>query len=373
MIPNLRACLEALAANADILPASGGAVQQLLQPDQEQREDEALSTDGVLDLFAETPAPRGMSAYIPCAPITREAEHRYRYFFDGALRTYYLCSASEHEVTEPVVLAEMGATCLHREYDGRLVAAGFSRKVALLTNLARFSGAVKLAVERSADGSGIEVIDTGSDPENLFGRRVADAALRCQGVARWHMRQLEIALLDEIQSDDWMIVDGSVAISTSRIRSLRSRKVMGVAKSFATTPKFKVGRGSTQIGVMRLLAELPVGHRTPVFTSVGGVVGFWYVRLWEQGAVDFPLMGVVKCDMVLPSDSRVFDADMVTALSRCLVAERCVTPYGKDARWHSHLYPIHICEQYIRTRFQSPVMQREWLAREWSRILRGTK
>jgi hypothetical protein len=83
-------------------------------------------------------------------------------------------------------------------------------------------------------------------------------------------------------------------------------------------------------------------------------------------------MGVVKCDMVLPKDDRVFDADLVTNISSCLVAERNVTPYGRDARWHSHLYPIHIAEEVIRTRFQSPIMQREWLAREWSRILRGT-
>ena len=65
MIHQLRGALEALAANADILPASGGAVQQLLQPDQEEKEDDALQPDGLVDLFAETPVPRGVSAYIP--------------------------------------------------------------------------------------------------------------------------------------------------------------------------------------------------------------------------------------------------------------------------------------------------------------------
>lgn len=373
MIQKLRGCLEALAANADILPASGGAVQQLLQPDQEQREDEALQPEGDFDLYAETPAPRRMDGYIPCPGKGRHEEHRFRYFFDGTLRTYYLCSATEHAVTEPVVLAELGAAALHRDGEGRLAPAAHQSKLALLTNLSKFSGAVGVALRRSAEGSAIEVINTGDDVDNPFGRRVSDPALRCQGVARWEMRQLEISLLDSLETEDWIVVDGSVAISTSRIRKLRDRKVIGIAKSFATTPKFKVGKGSSQMGVTKLLAELPVAHRTPVFTVSGGDVGFWYVRLWEQGAVDFPLMGVVKCDMILPSSERVFDADEITEISRCVVGERTVTPYGKDPRWHSHLYPIHICEQFIRTRFQSPVMQREWLAREWSRILRSSK
>ncbi len=107
---DLRVCLEALATNADILPANGGAAQQLLQPDQEEREDAALAGDGVTDLFGEDSAPRTADAYIPCPPLPRTALHRFRYFLDGSMRSYFLCSASEHNATEPVLLSELGST-----------------------------------------------------------------------------------------------------------------------------------------------------------------------------------------------------------------------------------------------------------------------
>lgn len=88
------------------------------------------------------------------------------------------------------------------------------------------------------------------------------------------------------------------------------------------------------------MAGLPDAHRTPAFVSSQGRTAFWYVCLRPQGVVDYPLMGVVKVDMPLPPDEQAIDADLVTALSRALVAERTVTPYGRDVRWHAHLYPI---------------------------------
>jgi len=36
-----------------------------------------------------------------------------------------------------------------------------------------------------------------------------------------------------------------------------------------------------------------------------------------------------------------------------LVAERQVTPHGKDQRWHAHLYPIYLAEQAVKNGFIS--------------------
>jgi len=370
---NLRGCLEALAKNGDVLPATGGAAEQLLQPDLEEREDAAIVGDGISDRFAEDPAPRTMKEFIPCPQVPRTEINRYRYFLDGAMRTHYLCTVSEQNVTEPVLLGEVGAAVMERLDDGSLRPFAVKSKLLLLINKQPFSQALTYALDQAAEASRLPVIDTGQ--ENAFTRRsAADPAARAQGCARWEMRELERCILQEIPAGDyWMITDGSLSSQGSRQAILKGQQVIGVAKSFAKSPKFRAGRSTETITVTRLVAELPVGHRTPLFVSSQGDTGFWYVRLWPQGAVDYPLMGVIKCDIELPSQIPVIQGQLATDLSGSLVAERRVTPLGNDPRWHSQLYPIHIAEQVIRSRFIPPLMLREGLTREWSRLLRGGK
>jgi hypothetical protein len=74
--------------------------------------------------------------------------------------------------------------------------------------------------------------------------------------------------------------------------------------------------------------------------------------MWEQKDVDYPLMGVVKVELPCP-DRKPVPANLVDLLSRALVAERSVSPYGLDRRWHCHIYPIFIAEQTIKNRFFS--------------------
>ncbi len=101
-----------------------------------------------------------------------------------------------------------------------------------------------------------------------------------------------------------------------------------------------------------MLAGLPYGHRTVAFSAHGGKVAFWYVRLREQKQVDYPLMGVVKVELPCP-DQKPVDAELADLLSSTLVAERNVTPYGRDSRWHCHLYPIFLAEQAIKNGFHT--------------------
>ncbi len=75
-------------------------------------------------------------------------------------------------------------------------------------------------------------------------------------------------------------------------------------------------------------------------------MAFWYVRLREQGEVDYPLMGVVKVELPCPDRTPVA-SELIDLLSSTLVAERNVTPHGRDRRWHRHLYPIFQAEQAI--------------------------
>jgi hypothetical protein len=101
-----------------------------------------------------------------------------------------------------------------------------------------------------------------------------------------------------------------------------------------------------------ILAGLPHAYRTAAFSAYDGQVAFWYVRLREQREVDYPLMGVVKVELPRPDKSPV-PAELADLISRALVAERNVTPYGLDRRWHCSLYPIYVAEQVIKSRFFS--------------------
>ena len=40
-------------------------------------------------------------------------------------------------------------------------------------------------------------------------------------------------------------------------------------------------------------------------------------------------------------------------LSRHLVAERTVAPYGTGPGWHARLYPLHLAEKVVQGRFHS--------------------
>ena len=111
------------------------------------------------------------------------------------------------------------------------------------------------------------------------------------------------------------------------------------------------------MNLYQLLAGLDEGHRTAVFArcageSREGKIVFWYVRIRPQRGLDYPLMGVVKVEMPNPG-TEVIDSDLADLISGVVVAERCVTPHGRDSRWHAHLYPISIAEWVIKDRFYS--------------------
>jgi hypothetical protein len=83
-----------------------------------------------------------------------------------------------------------------------------------------------------------------------------------------------------------------------------------------------------------------------------GKILFWYVRIRPQRELDYPLMGVVKVEMPNPEREPV-DSGLIDNISGWIIAERNVTPHGRDSRWHAHLYPIYIAERVIRGHFYS--------------------
>jgi hypothetical protein len=190
--------------------------------------------------------------------------------------------------------------------------------------------------------------DTKRDPRDKAGAK-----------ARTEMHKLEISLIkstDALRNENnWLILDGAVKfVETDIWNSWKDNPyLIGVAKSFRKDPMFQFGRRQSQrIDITSILAGLPHAHRTVAFSAYEGQVAFWYVRLRQQKDMDYPLMGVIKVELPRPHNESV-TSELADLISRALVAERNVTPYGLDRRWHCSLYPIHIAEQVIKNRFFS--------------------
>jgi len=350
--------LNLLADNLNILPATGGAVEDLQHADVDEIEDALLDRDGgEVTAFAETPEPSVSNLYRPTPPLFRPQKHLFRYFIDGSLRTYYLATGLEGTRSFPIQLAQIGASVIQRADDGRVSVLDHRQRIILLvpTGPRGVSDTLweQLRKLRKADAS-FDLVDV-TTPDPLSGQPSETVDLRTKGgaKARHQMHHLEIDLIESTEGlrskEQWLILDGAVKLDDL----IKAPYLMGVAKSFRKDPQFYFGRGRGQRkDVTAILAGLPFAHRTVAFSAHYGKVAFWYVRLREQKELDYPLMGVVKVELPRPDGTPV-DAELADLLSRALVAERNVTPYGLDRRWHCHLYPIYIAERTMKDRFFS--------------------
>jgi hypothetical protein len=360
-VPNPLSCvipaLDLLGRSCNILPATGTAVEELLHPDQDEIEDVLINRGAEeVTAFAETPEPSISDIYRPTPPLHRSEQHLFRFFIDGSLRTYHLATGIEGNRSFPIQLAQIGGAVVERKDDGSVRLLTSRHKVLLLVPVGGrgLSSTVWERLQRLATSDGFfEPIDV-TEPDVISGERERpDLRDKAGGKARHRMHRLEIDLVsateDRRNQGNWVILDGAVKLD----EFINVPHLIGVAKSFRKDPQFYFGRrASERKDVTAILAGLPHEHRTVAFAAHGGQVAFWYVRLREQKDLDYPLMGVIKVELPTPDRSPV-PADLIDLLSRALVAERDVTPHGRDRRWHCHLYPIFMAEQAIKNQFFS--------------------
>jgi hypothetical protein len=355
----LKPAIDLLANEVSVLPATGGAVMELQHPDADEIEDRLLNRDiGEITDFLEVPEPSPASLYRPTPPLFRAENHLFRFFIDGSLRTYFLATAIEGNRSFPIQLAQIGAAVMRRDHTGKVCCVNRKNRILLLlpTQQMGLSDTVWQQMKRlrTADGSfePVDIVEkTALTPRDATQDDLRD---RGGGIARHRMHRLEIELIestDGVRNEGaWLILDGAVKLD----EFISAPYLIGVAKSFRKDPQFRFGRGraAARRDITSILAGLEFAHRTAAFSSHGGKVAFWYVRLRPQEELDYPLMGVVKVELPRPDASPV-PAELADLLSRALVAERNVTPYGQDPRWHCHLYPIHLAEETIKNQFYS--------------------
>jgi len=352
--------LDLLGNEVRILPATGGAVEELQHPDQEEFEDIIITRGAeIINSFAETPEPDVKNIYRKTPPLPRIQHHLFRFFIDGSIHIYFLGTGIEGTRSFPIELAQIGSAVLKREDDGQLKVLKHKQRILLLLpkQSQGISDTLWEHIRRINKPEWFEVVDfTLSD---ILTDAKKDPRDKAGAKARSRMHDLEIELIEATDffcsESSWLILDGSVKFVKKDIWDLwRSNPyVIGVAKSFRKDPMFQFGRRPSQrMDITSILAGLPYAYRTVAFSAFEGQVAFWYVRLREQKEVDYPLMGVVKVEFPCP-DGKHIPSELANLISSALVAERNVTPYGLDRRWHCSIYPIHIAEQVIKNRFFS--------------------
>jgi hypothetical protein len=361
-LQNLRQILRTISQDVEVLPAVGGAVEDLERPDFEEREDQALNEEEkVFETIFEHDPSGPPHLYRPVPPLGRTEQHLFRYFLDGSFRSYFLGTVLENERESPVHYAQIGACVLRREEDGSMRREVLQVENVLLAGKQRLSEAVWTKLEELASQAGVQLVDL--TERDIVSGVLADFDLRnkAAGKVRFVVRTLEAKLMRTIllhlPEGAWLIADGSLLFEPILKGLLENRgfpRVIGVSKNFRKDPQFVYGKGprAERRSIYQMLDELKAEYRTAAFSARGGKVVFWYVRLREQTYLDYPLMGVVKVELANPSQEPV-PSDLIDGISRALVAERSVTPHGQDRRWHAHLYPIFLAERAVKESFLS--------------------
>ena len=352
----LTPALALLTSEASILPATGQAIVDLARPDIEELYDKASTGDEPLvEGIWERP---NRALYRPVSPRGRREHHLLRYFIDGSAKTYFIGTLLEHERSSPVQLAQVGAAGVWRDDDGGLHRRGLRHHLALLLDRSKLSDALWDQLERSVCNDPHLVLRSTRESD-AYSDTTQEQRSRGAHKANWLMREAEesIATQDLVprSTKDWLVLDGGLG---NEYLDWRGAPLLSVVKSFRRDSVFKVGSGprATRMNLYGLLAGLEDRHRTIVFPrrkeDRKGLVAFWYVRLRPQANLDYPLMGVVKVEVPCSTGEPV-ESDLADLISSCLIAERSVTPHGRDSRWHAHLYPIAMAERVIKDRFYS--------------------
>lgn len=362
-LSGLTPALAAICEKGKVLPATGQALIDLLGPDQDETFDRLL-TDAEerfkpVDLVLESPP---WKLYHSLIPRPRWDDHVFRYFLDGSARTYFLGTVVERERSSPVQFAQVGAAAVCREDDGRLLRAGAERRLILMLSQEHVSPelweAVAARVQAIPD---LELRNSGERDPVTDGVQVAEPRFRGAHKANWFMREVERdlaqKLLTELPEGAWLVLDGGLGkdiLTWPNLKKWSHPPLIGVCKSFSKESCFKVGAGpgGKILNLYELLARLEHGCRTTAFGAEGGKKAFWYVRLRPQGELDYPLMGVIKVEMPNPTEEAI-PTELIDRLSGALLAERSVTPHGRDSRWHAHLYPISVAERLVKGLFFS--------------------
>ena len=116
-IQRIRDLLRQWAQDVEVLPAAGGALEELQRPDIEEVDDRLWGTEENIHdtVWERLPAGKRIDPkcpYRPTPPCYRRERHLFRYFIDGSVRSYFLGTVLEQNRDTPILYAQIGACAL---------------------------------------------------------------------------------------------------------------------------------------------------------------------------------------------------------------------------------------------------------------------
>ncbi len=349
----LQPALKCIQENANVLPATGQAMEDLMRPDHAEVIDRLRNLDdNVMETLLEKP---NREPYVAVQEIHRRRKHILRYFLDGSASTFFLGDAVEGNRRTPIHVAQVGASAVFRKDNGQVQVAKSMHHIVLMLDKKSVSFGDKVEELIQKAGPRFAFHDTmEADGETEKTSPGKEPRSRAAHKAHHIMAGIEERLGRGLgrKTDEWLVLDGSLGKDLHSWKDIP--QFLGVTKSFSREPVFKLpgARGGRIVNLYDLLANLPFSSRTCAFSARAGKVAVWYIRLREQKQLDYPLMGVIKIEFPNPTGDPV-PSELINELSGALVAERQVSPHGKDTRWHAHLYAIFLAEQSVKNGFVS--------------------
>ena len=293
--------------------------------------------------------------------ITPDRTSLFRFFLDGSRRVFSIAEVVVGGRYYPILAGQIGVAVIERRDDGKLKP---------LNDRCTFKNLVVFPDTLSADD--YREIQAKIDATSRFKFHVLQykaaklkkgGTLSDLGVAMI-MRAMHNAEVDTVRvlaqdgmlSDDRMLlIDGGLQFGDQgRIDPADFRDVAALAKTFQ--PNVSTGRGRGRYDIGTLAKRLDFGDRTYVFGQKFKRLQLanWYLKLRPNRYMHSPLQGVAKVEVFAigrNEEENGIDQSRVSNISKSILSERNVTPYGKDARWAVQLYPIFQVEQYVKSRF----------------------
>lgn len=311
----------------------------------------------------------------------QENEPCFRFFMDGSRRIFRIADVPINSQYYPVLAGQIGVGICQRDH-GRLSAYGdFKTRYVLALPLrlhvngdknedshrGYFNDLCKKLNENLCKSHSFQ-LDRILYYESDQGENLEDKAI---ALIQSYMIEKEKEAVQRLVGDNclangvWLLKDGSLEYARlgnekddpfgfSKIQN-NYRRVIGISKSF--NPELARLNNTS---ASKTIAELPVGFRTPVFKYITdrspGVYAVWYLRLREAKYGGGPFAGVVKIEKILVTKAEKENGlatELVDNISAWVFNERNPVCYGKDNRWHNHLYPIYLTETFVKSKFLS--------------------
>lgn len=287
-----------------------------------------------------------------------------RYFLDGSRKTYKVADVIKDGKYLPLIAGQVAVGVMERTFNGQQWELKPRRDFCKFERILAFPD--KYAKD---DISGLEASINKHSPYTFSYLQYnvkPDRDPVDLGIAKImsRMHDLEIATVQKmaeahlLQPGKMLVIDGPLRFK-KKFDLVQFRNVIGLSKSFR--PSFSVGSGRRKEDVGAITSTLEFGERTSVFKTLEEekVIGMWYLRIRPPKLMSNPLQGVIKMEIYATEPQEKengFFQDKINTISKHILRERNVTPYGADSRWANHIYPIYLTERYLKSSFMSDIL-----------------